>query len=213
MKKINVIRIMVCVALLVSQFTIPTPVSACSCVLPGPPIDAFRDYAAVFRGKVTEISRNYSPAISHIYRTLETLNLRPNYFYENKSWGYDVTFKVYRSWKNVGTTSVILRTGSGGGDCGYVFNRGDDYLVYAYELNDDANNELEVSMCSRTTEISGAAEDLSYLNTIPTLPLTSEYNYPWLYFAGIILFVIVISVRAIIVLIRRQQPQKIGDHS
>lgn len=208
MKRICAIRVLICLVLLIVQFTIPAPVGACSCVLPGSPVDAFLDYDAVFMGKVTAISRNYSPAVSRIYRILETLNLRPNNFYRNKSWGNDVTFIVYKSWKNVGATRLTLRTGSGGGDCGYPFDRGDDYLVYAYEWNDDVNSGLAASRCSRTAKISRANEDLLYLNTIPTLPLTPVYDSSWLYFAGITLLAIVISLLLTFVLRQRRQQQQ-----
>jgi hypothetical protein len=54
---------------------------------------------------------------------------------------------------------VEVATGRGGGDCGYAFERGRDYLVYASE----AEGILQTGICSRTARAERAAEDLSYL--------------------------------------------------
>jgi hypothetical protein len=54
---------------------------------------------------------------------------------------------------------VIVVTGRGGGDCGYRFEVGARYLVFAY--GDDA--KLETNICQRTKELAQAAEDLKLL--------------------------------------------------
>lgn len=206
------IRAVLCLALLGIQFAVPSSASACSCMMPSSPAQTFIDYDAVFTGKVVAISANYSPVISFLDRMLSFLNLHPTYFYTDRFWGYDVTLALNKSWKGITTTRVTLHTGSGGGDCGYSFNQGSDYLVYAYRMQNNSDNDLGVSICSRTTEISRATEDLTYLNTIPTLQLTPVYDYSWLYFAGTGLFALTVLLWLVFVLRRWQQRQANEDH-
>lgn len=47
------------------------------------------------------------------------------------------------------------------GDCGYEFQMGETYLVYAN--NDESSNVFSTGSCSRTRRLSDAGEDLSYL--------------------------------------------------
>jgi hypothetical protein len=47
------------------------------------------------------------------------------------------------------------------GDCGYSFQVGETYLVYAY--NDEFSDYLFTSSCTRTRRLSDAGEDLAYL--------------------------------------------------
>ncbi|MDQ3706352.1 MAG: hypothetical protein M3437_14280 [Chloroflexota bacterium] len=73
---------------------------------------------------------------------------------------------------------ALLVTGSGGGDCGYVFNPGDTYLVYAYSSHPGSpvffigNLRVEIpigtkqfgtSICTRTVPLALAAQDLAQL--------------------------------------------------
>jgi hypothetical protein len=54
---------------------------------------------------------------------------------------------------------VALRTGAGGGDCGFAFEVGQVYLVYATGATDD----LRASICSRTRAAADAGPDLAVL--------------------------------------------------
>ena len=58
---------------------------------------------------------------------------------------------------------VSVETGSGGGDCGYDFGLGEEYLFYARRQKDGS---LTTSICTRTQKISDASADLTYLRTI-----------------------------------------------
>lgn len=66
---------------------------------------------------------------------------------------------------------VVVVTGRGGGDCGYAFTRGRDYLVYIWKTPDGA---LTTGICSPTKPLENAAEDLAYLRQLPKLPPTAE---------------------------------------
>jgi hypothetical protein len=95
--------------------------SACSCREPPPPIEACKSSAAVFIGTV-------------VSGRLEGDN------------GRRYEFKVEESLKGKLNSNVEVFTGRGGGDCGYNFEIGGKYLVYA----GGSQEELGTSICTRT---------------------------------------------------------------
>ena len=113
---------------------------ACTCSPPPPPKQALQEAAAVFLGTVTEIGP--------LARNGKDPFMMP------------VTFRVVETWKGSNAVSRIVYTGHGGGDCGYRFVVGSNYLVYAYQMS--ATN-LATSICSRTCIQSYAVEDLKVL--------------------------------------------------
>ncbi len=66
---------------------------------------------------------------------------------------------------------IEIVTGGGGGDCGYLFHPGVDYVIYAYK---NSEGHLETGICSRTRPLTQAAEDIAYLRAIPQLPATAD---------------------------------------
>ena len=70
-----------------------------------------------------------------------------------------------------GQQEIEIVTGMGGGDCGYSFKTGVDYIVYAYK---NSEGRLETGICSRTRPLTQAAEDLAYLRAVPQLPPTAD---------------------------------------
>ena len=120
----------------------PSYGAACSCAEPPGVKEEFSLSKEVFIGKVTEIDENKS--VSGLL---------------TKS----VLFKVNETWKGVNQPRMKVITGNGGGDCGYEFKEGQEYLVYANESDMYGSNELTVIICGRTNEISAAQEDLSIL--------------------------------------------------
>jgi hypothetical protein len=67
---------------------------------------------------------------------------------------------VIDAFSGLSRGTVEVTTGSGGGDCGYPFREGGEYLVYA--TGDAPDGPWSASVCSRTREVSRAAEDLAY---------------------------------------------------
>lgn len=157
MSKRFLFRVTVYLGLLFNLFAYPAPVSACSCVGWAKPEEEFIDADAVFIGKVLSV-------------TISTIQ-DPSGFHADGYWPYEITFEVHKSWRGITTNRATLVTGHGEGDCGYPFVEGNDYLVYAYDLHPSSGTGLATNICTRTAEISNAAEDLSYLNTLPDLPL------------------------------------------
>jgi hypothetical protein len=115
---------------------------ACHCSLPKPKSlkreveKARKESRSVFSGRVLEISHD------------------PQNFYRT------VKFKVEKSWKGTLPEETTVVTGLGGGDCGYRFEVGEKYLVYAYGSNE---NKLETNICQRTAKLSDATEDVKIL--------------------------------------------------
>jgi hypothetical protein len=89
--------------------------------------------------------------------------------------GYDVRFvnvsRVWGVWVNdyPDNGQVTVWTSSLGGDCGYPFEEGEEYLVYTQR--DESNNILKVDLCNGTKPSEQADADLQILGqgTIPTL--------------------------------------------
>ena len=118
----------------------PTAVYACSCVRPESPDKELERATAVFAGKVTAIDRGDG---------LFNSGLTP----------VEVTFQVSEVWKGPAQATLIVHTGWGGGDCGYGFQPGNEYLVYAH----GSETELKASICSRTASLATAVTDLTTL--------------------------------------------------
>src|SRR5262245_47844921 len=78
--------------------------------------------------------------------------------------GKVVRFSVEKAYKGVESPEISVQTGNGGGDCGYPFESGKRYLVYAYSI---PNGKLGTGICSRTKPLSKASEDLDYLQGLP----------------------------------------------
>jgi hypothetical protein len=66
---------------------------------------------------------------------------------------------------------IEILTGHGGGDCGYEFQVGADYVVYGYK---NAEGRLETGICTRTRTLAQAAEDLDYFRVMSKASDTSQ---------------------------------------
>jgi len=117
-------------ALLAFTLFNPTAALACKCAAPPAPKKALEQAKAVFAGKVTKIEK------------------APEY-------GRLIHFAVSKTWKGVDKKTVTVKTGMGGGDCGYGFTKGKAYLVYCY-----GKKELSTNVCTRTRSLDRAQEDL-----------------------------------------------------
>ncbi len=101
---------------LLGVFALPQPCAACSCTPPPSPAQALVRADAVFRGRVVAVEREWS----------NLLPARGRYQYQR------VTFEVDTNWKGPVARRVVVFTGTGQGDCGYGFQQGVEYVVYAY---------------------------------------------------------------------------------
>lgn len=81
----------------------------------------------------------------------------------------EVTFEVTQWFKGTSTSTQIIYSGVGGGDCGFHFEVGEQYIVYA--TNDGVYMELgsskmQTNVCDRTNKLSELAADLTELGKL-----------------------------------------------
>ena len=114
---------------------------ACSCYIPSTAEEALASSGVVFAGTAKQVKpqRLQEGIVGPIeYRDV---NL----------------FEVESAWKGVDQSQIIVYDAGHDVSCGFVFEPGKSYLVYAYE-NDDG--DLYTSYCNRTAELSAAEADL-----------------------------------------------------
>ena len=121
---------------------------ACDCALDPTPCMAFTHTAVIFAGRVSRIS--------NIEVSLKSGD--PKIRYPQRS----VTFEVLKAYRGLQAKTVDVSTGEGGGDCGYLFERGREYLVYANPNPDTVS--LSTGICQRTRLLSEARDDIDYLS-------------------------------------------------
>jgi hypothetical protein len=145
----------------------PTRLWACSCRIEPTPSLAFQN-DAVFVGKAVKVSRWADfPLLKQSVRLWRALSgSRPGSAYYKKTQATAITFDVRESWKGVTTGQVTVEQSAG--TCAFEFNPGDEYLVYASRVD----GAFRTSVCTRTSRVGAAEEDLAFLRLLPTLTLT-----------------------------------------
>jgi hypothetical protein len=84
-----------------------------------------------------------------------------------------IILEVSQVWKGPEFTNLVVSTAQSSASCGFEFEFGRDYLVYA--SGDETN--LQVSLCSRTRLLDDAEEDLTELGEAIT-PATANPDLP-----------------------------------
>ncbi len=176
-------RILLLLFIIASMLTIETGSAyACSCAPPGPPDEELINAAAVFTGKVVGLAKPKG-------------GLGPI----SSADPIKVTFQVDQVWKGSVSQTTTITTARSGASCGYTFEKGGEYIVYAH----GQENNLSVSLCSRTQPLDTAEDDLALLG-IGAVPLADSYELPESFSAiqipvllgtgiGIILIVVVVT--------------------
>jgi hypothetical protein len=72
-----------------------------------------------------------------------------------------VTFRVSAAHRGSVGTKVEVRTGGSSASCGFPFEEGERYLVYAHQ----GAGGLATGICSRTRRLVDAADDLAYIRS------------------------------------------------
>lgn len=112
---------------------------ACSCTQPGPPAVELENADAVFSGRVLSVEPIGDRGA---YRRLA------------------VRFALAAAWKGVPEgDEVTVTTSADGATCGYSFEVGEEYLVYAHGDPGD----LSTGLCTRNDRLDRATEDLTAL--------------------------------------------------
>ena len=140
------------VALLLSLALIRTPERASACLCKEFPSaeDMLARSAAVFAGRVVNMSDpggSFDPAVGSGYRV--------------------VKFRVSRVWKGEPFSTIFLV--DAGGSCTANFRVGGEYLVYAYRITEDdagsstLTGSLATGACSRPWRLQNAQADIDVL--------------------------------------------------
>jgi len=149
-KRSNLARTLLILTLLLAGRT--TALEACECVGKGSACHSATPSEGVFLGKAMSVS-TFS----------EQMQIGPNQvvMIQKKR----VIFQIAEHFNGSVAKVAEVITGTGGGDCGYPFKEGRDYLVYASHSPDDPT-VLSTSICSGTAPVENAAADLSYLRSL-----------------------------------------------
>jgi hypothetical protein len=171
-KTINSI-LLICLIVSIMAVFIPSSAYACSCAQPAAVEAEFGRSETVFAGRAIEVK--------------ELRNL-------NGSMMKSALFEIGQIWKGGPESQIIIYTGGGGGDCGYHFEEGREYLVYAYPSTMYGNKERLVTIiCNRTDVLAQAQADLVVLGEakLPTQQVNLQgglnllYPYRWAIVLGI----------------------------
>ena len=138
-------RLTICVLLLLGC---SMTALACRCLSFEPACQAFWKTDAVFSGKVISITPE--PVPKHYGQEMP-----PNRV---------VRFLVSEPFRGVNSSEIEIVTERGDGGCGFEFQIGEQYIVYAHRRTTD--NRLWTSICSRTSLSAKAKEDLAYLQDL-----------------------------------------------
>jgi hypothetical protein len=125
---------------LVIFVTSPSTTVACDFEPPPPPEQALDEATAVFAGEV---------------RSIEQVDDDPGQQY------IAATFDVDRSWKGVESSPVVVETHQDEATCGFPFEEGGTYIVYAYS----EGTPLTTALYHRTNLLERADEDLDVLGS------------------------------------------------
>ena len=141
----------------------PGLASACSCMPPASVHEETARSTRVFVGRVTRTEERsaktdggwLASAIQWIKGVFGASPPPDSQYYPHML----VTFEVLETFKGKTTSDVKLSTGMGGGDCGYPFEAGQTYVVYAHGVEGD----LGAGICSLTGPASDPRTGLSVL--------------------------------------------------
>jgi hypothetical protein len=79
-----------------------------------------------------------------------------------KTFKKDVKLLLIKSWKGKRTKTVIITTASNSAACGFNFEVGQKYIIYAYR---DSNKKLSTNLCTRTAAL-GLNNDAEILDKL-----------------------------------------------
>lgn len=153
------VRVLCVLAALLVVYT--GSVSACSCMPPGPPEQERNRSDAVFAGAV------------------ETIQNSTTSEFMGPGQDVTVTFDVSQVWKGQESETVAVKTATSSASCGYAFQEGESYLVYAEEdeggeAYHGEDGELTVSLCSRTAPLEDAEQDINALGAASSVDTDAQ---------------------------------------
>jgi hypothetical protein len=151
------------------------PVFGCSCVKVPPGVNTAQHLAewaakgqdAIFEGKVEGLELRWKFVEARI-GDLVSADI------EQEPPEMEVSFDVLRSYRGAEDKHVKVRTGLGGGDCGFDFETTKIYLVFA---NKDDSGELSTGICSPTALLEESRSNLAYLRGELEIPESNQKKF------------------------------------
>lgn len=125
-------------------------IQACSCVARLPPCQAYKETQAIFIATVIEIKTGAGDAA-------KSGNITSQMAYARLS--------VLETFKGISEKEIRMWQGTGSGDCSFVFEQGESYLIYA--SFDEETKLHHTNICTRSRPLAYAADDLDYLRGQP----------------------------------------------
>jgi hypothetical protein len=125
--------------------------ACCMCLEAKTPNEELQRVDVVFAGRVVAANQKVW-RINYI-----EFERRPPFLHLTEDWDRRTAFEVTTVWKGdiFAKTSIIHSLS--GSYCGYAFDQGEEYIVYAYWVE----GELHTSRCARNKKLSDASEDLA----------------------------------------------------
>ncbi|WP_169082941.1 hypothetical protein [Paenibacillus sp. PL91] len=137
-----------------SLLLFPRDASACSCVKPDSIQETISKSDAVFEGTATSIKPS-------------SISLFPS-----QAKAVKASFRVNEVWKGHVAPTLEVLTANGSDSCGFEFQEGERYLVYAASTG----KSMELSLCSGTMLHSEAHEHIEWLGSGSMPPQPSSAN-------------------------------------
>ena len=166
-----------CILLLISADIGSACLLACQCGNSGGQAEEYARSATVFRGTVIGISQIPHLLLgvrSHLADLFCTTNpVAIDYVLH----GIRVELEVEGVWKGELKERATIRTGTWDGDCGYPFELGKQYLVYA-SSHLDQPGQFYSSTCTRTGTIESSKSDLESLGPPKYMPTLASASVP-----------------------------------
>lgn len=127
--------------------------------------EAFEKYPLIFTGTVERVEDQFGIIRKGWALLNRVFGRDPGAEDYESYYGLRITFRTQRVWKGLNRERIVILTGRGGGDCGLEHTAGAQYLVYA------SGQPLRSGLCSRTSPIEMAGDDLTYLAGVTKPPL------------------------------------------
>ncbi len=164
------------VRLVVAVLLFSIRVLGCSCAGPATtPCSGAGISAAVFTGKVLEIADPppliVAPRSNNTGRAYASRQTAAPTTLQRPLRAVRLSVGEVLTGVDASQKEIEILTGFGGGDCGYPFQVGTEYVIYAYK---NSAGRLETGICSRTRPLAEAAEDVKYIREMSAAPETGE---------------------------------------
>ena len=149
-----------CLTLLVGS-SCPLVARACSCAPPPAPLVALGEADAVFSGTVVARHDPCRPRPGGTWSSMDPM---------------EYTIAVLEVWKGELADTVAVRTARSSASCGYSFEIGTRYLIYARTRADTGC--LRTNLCTRTKPLKYADKDVAELNSLGTTGAAEDVDGP-----------------------------------